>query len=74
MDYDNREEIYNEIKKMTMADVSAFFENNIKGQDYSVSVIGNKNDMNMKALEKLGEVHVMDVDYLFNYQTTEVKQ
>ena len=74
LDYDNREEIYNEIKKMTMADVSAFFENNIKGQDYSVSVIGNKNDMNMKALEKLGEVHVMDVDYLFNYQTTEVKQ
>ncbi|MFK5878835.1 MAG: insulinase family protein [Flavobacteriaceae bacterium] len=74
IDYDNREDMYNEIKKMTMADVSEFFANNIKGQDYSVSVIGNKDDMDMKALEKLGEVHVMDIDFLFNYKETEVKQ
>lgn len=74
LDYDNREEVYNEIQNMTMEDVTSFFANNIKGQDYSVSVIGNKNDMDMKALEKLGEVHVMDVDYLFNYTEEEVKQ
>lgn len=74
IDYDNREEIYNEIKKMTMADLTEFFKNNIKGQDYSVSVIGNKKDVDLKALEKLGKVQVMDIDYLFNYKNTEVKQ
>ena len=57
-----------------MEDVSEFFANNVKGQDFSVSVIGNKDDLDMKALEKLGEVHVMDIDYLFNYTTDEVKQ
>ncbi len=74
LDYDNREEMYKEIQNMTFDDVNNFFTNNIKGQDYSVSVIGNKKDLDMKALEKLGEVHEMDIDYLFNYQTTEVKQ
>jgi predicted Zn-dependent peptidase len=74
IDYDNREEMYNEIQKMTMEDLSNFFKNNVRGQDYSVSVIGNKNDVDLKALEKLGKVQVMDIDYLFNYKKTDVKQ
>ncbi|MCA0931947.1 insulinase family protein [Lutimonas saemankumensis] len=74
LDYDNREEMYKEIQEMTMADLSNFFASNIKGQDYSVSVIGNKKDLDMQALKKLGKVHEMDIDYLFNYQETEVKQ
>ena len=74
LDHDNREEMYKEIQNMTMADVSNFFANNIKGQDYSVSVIGNKKDLDMKALKKLGKVHEMDIDFLFNYKETAVKQ
>ena len=74
LDNDNREAMYKEIQNMTMADVSNFFANNIKGQDYSVSVIGNKKDLDMKALKKLGKVHEMDIDYLFNYNETVVKQ
>ncbi|MGI9531401.1 M16 family metallopeptidase [Lutimonas sp.] len=74
IDYDYREDMYREIQNMTMEDVNEFFNDNIKGKSYSVSVIGNKNDLDMKALAKLGEVHEMDIDYLFNYQETEVKQ
>jgi len=46
----------------------------VKGQNYSVSVIGNKNDLDLKSLSKLGKVNEMDIDYLFNYKETEVKQ
>ena len=74
IDYDNREEMYEQIKKMTMGDVNSFFNENVKGKDYSISVIGNKNDLDLKALTKLGQVHEMDVDYLFNYKEVEVKQ
>ena len=74
IDYDYREEMYNEIQNMTMADVSSFFNENVKGQNYSVSVIGNKKDLDLKSLAKLGKVREMDIDYLFNYQETEVKQ
>jgi len=74
INYDNREEIYNEIQNMTMKDISSFFDTNIKGQDYSISVIGNKKNLDMKALKKLGQIHEMDIDYLFNYNESEVKQ
>jgi len=71
---DNREQIYKEVQKMTIDDLAKFFEDNIKGGNYTSLVIGNKKDVNMKALKKLGKVNELDIDYLFNYQDTEVKQ
>ncbi|TSE11537.1 M16 family metallopeptidase [Aquimarina algiphila] len=68
IDYDNREEMYETIKNMTLADLKSFFNENIKGETYNVLVIGNKKDADMKALSKLGEVKEMDIDYLFNYE------
>ncbi|WP_298316211.1 pitrilysin family protein [uncultured Aquimarina sp.] len=65
---DNREEMYNVIKNMELADLKTFFNENIKGENYNVLVIGNKKDVNMDALKKLGEVKEMDIDYLFNYE------
>lgn len=65
---DNREEMYNAIQNMTMDDLNNFFNKNIKGENYNVMVIGNKKDVDLKALSKLGKVQEMDVDYLFNYE------
>jgi len=74
LDYDIRKDIYNEIQKMTMDDMVQFFNENIKGSKYTTLVIGNKKDMKMDALKKLGEVKELDIDYLFNYKNTAVKQ
>lgn len=68
LDYDNREEMYKIIENMTLADLHKFFDENIKGESYNVMVIGNKKEVNFKALQKLGKVQEMDVDYLFNYE------
>jgi predicted Zn-dependent peptidase len=68
---DNREDIYNTIKNMTMDDLRGFFNENIKGENYNVMVIGNKKDMDFSALQKLGKVQEMDIDYLFNYEQPE---
>lgn len=74
IDNDNRKEIYEAIKNMTMEDLKAFFDTNIKGEKYNVMVIGNKKDMDFEALSKLGTIKEMDIDYLFNYnQPEEVK-
>jgi hypothetical protein len=59
---------------MTLEDLSKFFDENINGADYTTLVIGNKKDLQADALKKLGKITELDVDYLFNYQTTEVKQ
>ena len=56
---------------MSFDDLQSFFDNNIKGQDYNVLVIGNKKDVDMQALQKLGEVKELDIDYLFNYEKKE---
>ena len=71
---DNREEIYKEVQSITLDDLSEFFNKNINGTDYTTLVIGNKKDLKADALKKLGKITELDVDYLFNYQTTEVKQ
>jgi len=49
-------------------DLKKFFNENISGETYNVLVIGNKKDVDMKALSKLGKVQEMDVDFLFNYE------
>lgn len=67
IDNDNREEMYNTIKNMEMQDLKAFFDKNVKGESYNVMVIGNKKDLDVKSLQKLGKIKELDVDYLFNY-------
>jgi predicted Zn-dependent peptidase len=67
IDNDNREAMYNTIKNMTMDDLKGFFDENIKGESYNVMVIGNKKDLDVKSLQKLGKIKELEVDYLFNY-------
>lgn len=45
-----------------------YYVSNIKGENYNVMVIGNKKDIDFKALEKLGKIQEMDIDRLFNYE------
>ncbi|HZH70075.1 MAG TPA: insulinase family protein [Flavobacteriaceae bacterium] len=68
IDYDIREEMYNSIQKMTLQDLNDFFNENIKGGSYNVMVIGNKNDVDLNTLGKLGKLQELDVDYLFNFE------
>jgi zinc protease len=65
---DNRQEMYNAVLEMTLDDLSNFFEENIKGENYNILVIGNKNEINFEALSKYGEIIELDRDYLFNYE------
>ncbi|MAM23189.1 MAG: hypothetical protein CL817_05595, partial [Croceibacter sp.] len=63
-----RQEMYNAVLEMTLDDLSNFFEENIKGENYNILVIGNKNEINFEALSKYGEIIELDRDYLFNYE------
>ncbi|WP_237275503.1 M16 family metallopeptidase [Tenacibaculum ovolyticum] len=67
IDNDNREQMYNTIKAMKIEDLKVFFDKNVKGESYNVMVIGNKKDLDVKSLQKLGKIKELDVDYLFNY-------
>lgn len=74
IDYDNRKEMYESIQNMTMEDLKAFFDENVNGSRYSAVLVGNKKDMDLSALKDLGTVEELDVDYLFNFKETKIKQ
>ena len=65
---DNRDEMYEAIKTMTMEDLRNFFANNIKGSEYDLMIIGNKNDVDIEAMKRFGKLQELDLDYLFNYE------
>ena len=60
--------MYAAVQNMTLEDLRDFFNENIKGSNYDLMVIGNKKDVDIKILEKFGKVKELDVDYLFNYE------
>jgi predicted Zn-dependent peptidase len=67
IDYDVSEKIYNQIKPMSLADLKVFFDEHIKGRNYSICVIGDKSKMDMKVLGALGEVRQLTLEEIFGY-------
>ena len=67
LNYDIRKDVYTKVQSMTIADVKAFQEKNIKGKKYTILVLGNKNSLDMKALEMYGTVKVLSLEDIFGY-------
>lgn len=58
---------YNAILNMTINDVTNFNKNYIKGQKRVVVVLGNKDEVDMKGLEKYGKVTTLSLEEIFGY-------
>ncbi len=58
---------YAAIQKMTLNDVVNFNKSYIKGQKRVVVVLGNKDEVNLKALEKYGKVTTLSLEEIFGY-------
>ncbi len=67
IDYDVRKEQYEAIQNMTLESLNTFFAEHIKGKKFSFLVIGNKAEMDMESLEKLGPVQELSLEELFGY-------
>jgi predicted Zn-dependent peptidase len=68
MDYDVREQNYNALQAMNMEELQAFFDTQIKGQQYTYCVIGNKDMVDLEVLKKLGPVKTLGLEELFGYK------
>lgn len=64
---DVRKEHYEAIKKMELKDLKAFFDANIAGSKYKFLVIGNKDNIDFKALERLGPVQELSLEELYGF-------
>ena len=58
---------YNAIQKMTLNDVLNFNKSYIKDQKHVVVVLGNKDEVDFKALEKYGKITTLSLEEIFGY-------
>lgn len=67
LDYDIRKDIFSKVPAMTFADIKSFEENHLKNKQYTVLVVGKKDGLDMKTLEKYGKINFLSLEDIFGY-------
>ncbi|MER2996565.1 M16 family metallopeptidase [Pontibacter populi] len=65
--YDIRQDVYQSANTMTFDQMKEFQQKYVKGQPQAILVIGSKDKLNFKALEKYGKVKQLTLKELFGY-------
>jgi predicted Zn-dependent peptidase len=65
--YDVRKDIFEKVQKMTFDDVKKFQESTIKNKPTNTVVLGKKEMLDMKVLEKYGKVKELSLKDVFGY-------
>lgn len=74
LDYDIRKDIYTKMQDMTFADLKAFHAKHISGKKFNIAVVGDKEKLNFKALQKHGKVKELSLTDIFGYDEYETKK
>lgn len=67
LDYDIRKEIFEKVPTMTFAEIKSFQEEHIKDKKYTIVVLGKKENLDLKTLEKYGKVTFLTLEDVFGY-------
>ncbi len=68
LDHDIRQDIYTKAQTVTLDDVQKFQEQYLKNAKYNVVLLGSKDKLNFKDLQKYGKVQELTLDELFGYE------
>ncbi|MFY0601872.1 MAG: insulinase family protein [Cyclobacteriaceae bacterium] len=71
LDYDIRKDVYDKIQNMTFEDLKTFQEEHIKDKNFTTVMIGSRENIDFKELEKYGEVKELSLEEIFGYKETE---
>lgn len=66
-DYDIRKDLYSKLPNLTMNDVAAFQQANLKDKKFTILVLGKKDNLDIAALEKYGKVKYLSLEDIFGY-------
>lgn len=67
LSHDIRKDVYAKMEDASLQELLAFFEDHIKGKHFTFLVIGNKDDLDMDALNALGEFRELTLEEIFGY-------
>ena len=66
-DYDINRDIYSSLELMDINELKLFFDNNIKGRNYTFCVIGNQNLVDHNKLKDIGQYQELTLEEIFGY-------
>lgn len=67
VDYDLRKDMYAEIEKLTLAELTDFYNNEIKSITFNTALMGKKENLDMKAIQAMGELVEVSLEELLGY-------
>lgn len=70
LDYDIRKDIYSQVPGMSLQDVKKFQEKYIKDKSSTILVLGKKENLDFKTLEKYGKINFLQLKDIFGYEKT----
>lgn len=65
--YDIRKDIYEKVPGMTITDIKLFEETHVKNRQYTTLIVGKKDGLDIKTLEKYGKVTYLSLEDIFGY-------
>jgi zinc protease len=68
LNYDIRKDVYDQTRNFTLDDVKKFQQQYIKGKNFNVVLIGDKNKIKLKDLQSYGDVKQLSLDEVFGYE------
>ncbi len=71
LDYDIRKDVYETVQNMTMDDLKAFHSKYVKDKNYVTLMVGNRDRIDFKDLEKYGEVNELSLEEIFGYKDSQ---
>lgn len=67
VDYDLRKDIYAEIGKLTLAELTNFYNTEVKPLKYNTAIIGKKENLDMDSINKMGAFQEVSLEEIFGY-------
>jgi predicted Zn-dependent peptidase len=65
--YDLRKDVFTQVPNMKISDLLAFDQKYIKDKKFNILVIGKKDELDIKTLEKYGKVEYLKLSDIFGY-------
>lgn len=67
VNHDLRKDIYTEIENLSLADLTDFYNFNLKPLKYNSAIIGKKENLDIAEIEKMGNFHEVSLTQIFGY-------
>lgn len=67
LDHDIRKDVYEKFSSISIDDIQKFQSENVKDSKYTILVLGDKNKLDIKTLEKYGNVKYLTLEEVFGY-------